>query len=744
MASNATFIQDEDGDFSDWIEVYNGTDTTIELLSYSLSDDGNQLSKWAFPDTLIEAGQFMLVYASGKNRAEAGAELHTNFSLSAAGEALYLSHDGIPIQIIPEVVLEPNLSFGLFPDGSHTYANFTNPSPGSANNNSTQQALEFSHAGGYFSGSFYLELTTGHSNADIFYTINGGIPDAQSARSEGPLYLDENQISPDNINQIQISPPGHHYPNSQNDVPKAIVIRAAVFGESGNRLSEVFTHTYFIESLGAPSSNLPVVSICGEQHDFFNDSTGIMVPGIHFDPSDPNWTGNYYQRGREWERLVNIEYFENEESRINQLIGMRIHGGNSRRNPQKGLRLYARSSYGIADFGPSLFQDKTLESVKRLVLKPLSSSWSEAGIEDHLTSRMATQLDLDYVASRPVQVYLNGEYWGIYFLQERLDERFIADNYGIDPDCVDMMENWSGLTTAGTSDDFMELYAFIEANDLSDQAHYDYAAENIDIDNFIDYQIFEIFIANYDWPANNMKCWKSECGENKWRWVFFDGDGALINYEFDAFDHALSTSLDFWPSNAKSTLFLRKLLENENFYAKFFTRLEALLQMGLNYTHTSAMHAVIRSEIEADLPLQVRRFKFPGSTNYGFEQIEKVKTFLRNRPCVMQSQTADKFEVYMELPQCIPHPEEGACELTTFPNPSSGEVHLSVHTTRATEAKVQIVDVTGRVVYQSRTTLSPDVFTLNVSDMSGPREGLYIIRITTEGCVYSAKQMFVR
>jgi len=83
MASNSSIIADEDGEYSDWIEIHNSSSSTINLQGYTLSDDINTLDQWSFPSVSLNANQYLIVFASGKNRASAGSELHTNFKLSA-------------------------------------------------------------------------------------------------------------------------------------------------------------------------------------------------------------------------------------------------------------------------------------------------------------------------------------------------------------------------------------------------------------------------------------------------------------------------------------------------------------------------------------------------------------------------------------------------------------------------------------------------------------------------------------
>ena len=201
-----------------------------------------------------------------------------------------------------------------------------------------QTEVVFSHHGGFYQESFLLSLGCSDLNARIRYTTNGDTPTAGSKLYERPLFLDESLYSRSDIYKLQVSPESLVYiPDS---VQHAIVIRAAAFDEDGNRKGSVATNTYLIGSLGADSHGLAVMSICADSLALFDSDTGILVPGVYQEASDPERTGNYFQHGREWERLANVEFYEPMGNRgINQQCGLRTHGNRARAYPQKGLKI---------------------------------------------------------------------------------------------------------------------------------------------------------------------------------------------------------------------------------------------------------------------------------------------------------------------------------------------------------------------------------------------------------------------
>ena len=199
----------------------------------------------------------------------------------------------------------------------------------------------FSAKGGFYEDVFALELFNNYSQHHIRYTINGNRPTAQSPLYEEALVLDEHLYSKSDIYTIVNCPEQEFYlPDS---VQHCIVIRAAVFDENDSCVSRVMTNSYFICALGCNTHGLPAVSLCADSLDLFSYYRGIFVPGAWQSPSMPEWTGNYFCKGEEWERRCNVEFYENENRGVNQEAGLRAHGGASRRYQQKGMKLYART-----------------------------------------------------------------------------------------------------------------------------------------------------------------------------------------------------------------------------------------------------------------------------------------------------------------------------------------------------------------------------------------------------------------
>ena len=589
-----------------------------------------------------------------------------------------------------------------------------------------QTEVLFSHQGGFYQESFPLSLACSDLNAQIRYTTNGNMPTADSKLYEWPLLLDENLYSRSDIFKLQVSPESLVYvPDS---VRHAIVIRTAAFDEEGRRMGPVATNTYLIGALGADSHGLAVMSICADSLALFDYDTGIMVPGVNQEASDPEGTGNYFQHGREWERLANVEFYEpTDNSGINQQCGLRTHGRRARAYPQKGLKIYAREEYGKKRFKHRFFDTTPITSFKHLVIKPYSTLWPFSGVQDYVANRMAMELGLEAPNSRPVAVYLNGEYWGIYFLQEKLDDRYLEDHFDIDPEQCNILSgngihgytgDWNIEVESGEGADFEHLLGWLEDADLSDSANYVYLNSLIDVDNFIDYQILELFIANTDWPANNFRCWQT--ADSEWRFAFFDGDASLLDTTCNVFERATYVAENQWHTGGRSTLIFRRLLENDDFKLRFKQRVDTLCNTIMRYDNTALYLDEVQQAMVGEVPNMIARFGYPESINYWYWGCFLARDFLCNRVAAFLKQ-CDSFE-----PLKVHHYESNTDDFVIFPNPTEDEVNIMMLDGRSRKVDFVLCDVMGRCMINGTRYLHACEPVVLGSEL---RSGVYVVKI---------------
>ena len=386
-----------------------------------------------------------------------------------------------------------------------------------------------------------------------------------------------------------------------------------------------------------------------------------------------------------------------------------------RKIEQKCIKIYARDEYGKKRFKHRFFETIADSSFKHLIFKPFTSSWTQSGVNDYISNQLAARLNLETMASRPVTLYLNGEYWGIYYIHEKPDERYLEDHCHVDIDKLNLIEDWHGTCEAGSNDNFLELYDFIANNDLSLPDAYRHVASRMDINNFIDYQIIEIFSANLDWPANNMRCWQE--GEGPWRWIFFDGDLGLIQKEFDAFSNATYDGPASYPSSSRATLVLRKLLQNESFKVAFINRFNQLLHTAFTYENTKVYKEAAFETLKGEIPNQVARFHNPDSLQLWEEHMDGIDAFLSLRQHFVLEQMhnfylADDFRLTIDA---------------LYPTPAQDEICIHTNFDKTTMTHVQIFDIEGRLRYSKERA-----FGIGESELSIPIQlpsGIYVLRV---------------
>lgn len=573
----------------------------------------------------------------------------------------------------------------------------------------------FSIPGGFYEESPTLEIFPIYQQHHIRFTTNGNRPTAQSRLYTEPLLLDESLYSTSDIYTIQIST--DEYVFVPDSVRHCIVIRAAVFDENDSCISGVSTNSYFIQSLGCDTHGLPAVSLCSDSLDLFDYNTGILVPGVHYDPHHSTSTGNYYQTGDDWERLTNFEYYETGQESVNQLAGLRVQGFKSRRFEQKALKLYAREAYGNNRFNHRFFETIPNESFKHLTLKPFYATFNQTGINDYIANRLAAQLDVEALASRPVVLFLNGEYWGIYYIHEKPDERYLEEHLGIDHEVVTILSGWDPVVDCGDPSDYNQLFQWMTYADLRAPGAYAYVQTKIDIHNFIDYYVLELFSENTDWPNNNMRCW--QYGNGKWRWIFFDGDACVQWMTYNAFAHAVYEGDATWPSSRKASLFFRKLLVNDEFRTQFYTRFQELLGTTFSYENTNPLFEEIQSALAPEVPFQAERFGCPVDADTWNNYMGHTHWFLLKR-CEKIMPVLESFMTTWSVG------EESLTQWEEFPNPTNGPINIQFQSDHRETLPIRIYDIMGRLVYTQ--TMSVEAGSNFFSFTPSLVPGLYFVK----------------
>lgn len=358
-----------------------------------------------------------------------------------------------------------------------------------------------------------------------------------------------------------------------------------------------------------------------------------------------------------------------------------------RRAQQKGLKIYAREEYGKKNFKYKIFEESDLKKFKHLIIRPFRNSFSPTGINDWLANHIAAPLNMGTTASQPAVLFLNGEYWGIYFLEEKVDERYLESHFEVNPDSVNIISSW-GTAETGSSDSWFSLYYWLMAADLSDPAQYTYFAKKIDIPNIIDNYIFELYSANWDWLNNNVRCWQT-MDDGPWRWVFYDGDCCLDNLEYDVYMMATFMG-EYWSSSEWAILFFRKLLENETFKNQYLARLEEVNKKYFTYKRTKPSLKQITRLLEDEIPQQSQRFNNPKNVREWERSCHEIDLFLLERENRFWQDTKNFFHLK----------EDAISSVTCYPNPirQGRSLNLQIATEDDCTVWASVYDMNGRYI----------------------------------------------
>ena len=580
-----------------------------------------------------------------------------------------------------------------------------------------EKSIDFSVPSGFYPEEFDLELSIPASETGaggrIFYTLDGSDPTASDTAVEYTSALHIGAMPETDItvsavdpvlfsgNYSSVAPIGYYFESTvkapeASAVDRCTVIRAAVMhvdGSFGPESGGVFfagspeEHIPGIaKSCAAAGRPLAVVSISMEFDDLFDNDRGIYVKGRIFSDALNEYLlgsgrikdaeaarsldANYKQHGRDWERKASVTMLEvnadGAVEAVSQLCGIRIQGNYSRSDLQKGFRLYARGEYGKKNFKYPVFGEaykneagQVMDKFDTLVLRAGGNCAFTAKFNDVYWQSLLGDLNCETQMNRPCVVYLNGEYWGLYVLQEDYSDDHFEDRYGVDKDSVVIYKGDAekyacgykldeGKLPAGASEDyyFKELLDFFKSHDdLSADADYEAFCRIVDETSVMDYFAAEIWINNkWDWPGKNWSMWRADpSGEydGRWRFMFYDMEFGGVSGSSDAKTNTVKEDnykpeglLDRSTDNP-AVLCFAWLMTNKGFKDRFCERLTALSES--NFEQKAAL-ARLQEYEDIYSPLYDQFFaRYPGSgttdnaVKGGYASIRCIRDFLNSR-----------------------------------------------------------------------------------------------------------------
>lgn len=689
LSSNDSSEQDEDGDYSDWVEIWNSGTEAVDLTGWGLSDSASNPFKWTFGDVSIQAGEFLVVWASSKNRPAVtnGNQLHTSFAISAGGEEILLTRpDGTRIDEFAPIAIPTDYSLGRQPDGTGPWKYFAEHTPGAANVTTGYDAIlaapAFSVPGGLYATNVEVSLSTVETGAVVRYTLDGSEPTEASPIFTNALVLGSKTGTPNDLSEIPTNyePSGPPYyegwQSPAGEVFKFHVLRARVFRD-GAMASPAASRSYVVDAAGTNRFTLPVVSLATDAGNLFSAETGIYTP----------LNGNMWQTGSAWERPGTLELFEPDGTcAFNETIGVRLHGNTTRSRPRKALRLYAR---GSGSFAYQLFADKAVDAFDTFILRNGGNDWGNGVIRDLFLQSLTDNTGLDRQFGRPVLVFFNGEYWGLHDLRERFDDGYAKHNYGLDEDEYVQVEidNASASPYVPIYDsgnealggDFSNLWDYVRTHDLANPAYYAAVQERLAVDSFIDFYQANIFFANTDWPGNNVRAWRSVATNRvegaparhdaRWRFMLYDTDfGFGANFEYvpgrdeftqhDTLAYAASPFQTATPNHPDATLMFRRLLDNADFRQAFVVRFCDQLNVAYSRAHVTNRWAQWVALVAPEMDEHAARWRQPTNWN---NECDRIRAYGEQRTEAVWGHVRDYFGLAapVDLTLAVTNPAAG-------------------------------------------------------------------------------------
>jgi hypothetical protein len=515
-----------------------------------------------------------------------------------------------------------------------------------------------SHPSGFYENEISVSIAHPDKNVVLYYTLDGSEPDINSSIYSGAIELNASKYPP--LSAASVESIAANFRSPDEKVQKAVILRLKAINPHSGQVSPVVSHSYFFWDGSSPRYTMPIISIVSDFSNFFDPDDGIYVLGNPYQAvaqddiseDEKQLSANFNQRGENWEKPVHIEFFNIDGKPVfSQNGGIRIHGSGSRRNAQKSLRIYADCAYDVEClFNYPVFPSPINDineipdpQFEAFILRSFGQDWLIGMMRDALAVDILNDTGLDFHSQQSMIVFLNGEYWGVYQLQERYDEYYFRNHYGIESDELTVLRNNGQLNHGKQEDaqDFLKLISFVRNNDLAHQEIYEIVESQLDLNNFTDYLIANIFLGNEDWPNNNVFLWKYSTSQSKitpnsvfdgrWRWMIDDMDFILglhghgAGYEHNTLQSALMES-------HIGDLF-RSLLNNDAYRIYFLNRFADHLNS--TYLSDRIIDAIDRKQEELAPEMQ-EYFSRWGSNNENllndwYDEVDDMRTFALKR-----------------------------------------------------------------------------------------------------------------
>ena len=541
------------------IELYNTKDINIKLDGYAIGDKSEKTYKL---DGKTIKGNGYLVLSSST----------LGFNINNANEIIYLTYSGQIIDTMSVNKLVGNISTGITDNKKVYYKNIT---LGSSNSKDTYKGFSevpiFSIDGGYVDSGTEVKLST-NDGSTIYYTTNGSFPNKNSTKYTKPIKID-----------------------------KTTIIKAISY-KDGYLESDIISRTFKTDR----KHDIAYVSISSSYDNLFGVG-GLLT----------NWTSNN-------EKKVSFEFYdETGKLGVSFLANAKLSGMDSRREPQKSISIYLRKRYGLSFVNYPFFPENDYTEYSSFVLRNAGEDPKNVRIMDAAISRIIDkEMDIDKQAYRPVVVYLNGNYYGIYNMREKLNGDYVESKYGIDNDDVNVIKY--STPTNGSASSYNSLVSYINSHSMLNKDNYEYVKKELDVEELANYMIVESFFGNTD--LGNIRYWKAK--ENgKWRFMLYDMDWSLWNMGLDMGYPIKYGKVPAATYLSSAITITRKLYQNSEFKDMYLKNLAEYLKGTFKPDRMKKIVDELSSEIENEMPYHIKRW---GNSYTGLSSMTSWKNNLNS------------------------------------------------------------------------------------------------------------------
>ena len=592
MPSNNSYLVQNGNNYYDWIELRNNSGKTVNLAEYYLSKNDDNLQQYQLPEIELARGDYIVIMASGDTRLTNNSYYHANFKIGSS-DTLYLSRDNTICDCINIASVPYQYSYGRGSRNGFIY--METPTPNRANGSGSRLVAEtpLIETAGIYDGSTTVTIS---GQGTIRYTTDGSFPTSSSAVYNGPF-----------------------------TVASTTVVKARSYMEGAVR-STASTASFIV-----------------------NENHTLPVMSVSLDPDDFSYL-NYNSNIRGLELQASAQLFENGEELFCSPCSIACFGGNSRNDDKKSYALRFDSDWGAGDLICHLFDNRDNSVFDAIVLRSGSNDLSKTIFRDILCTSAADKY-VDVQAYKSCVLYINGRYWGIYNIREKINKTFIADHYNVDKDKTNIV-HCSGTVEAGV-DGITEIFNWVHNHDMSSDANMEYLSTLVDIDNVIDYWIFMMYYANRD-VANVRYFSHPDVDGGRWKYILYDVDYGLRYTDYNYFVNYVVNpyGMTGWVENTYDNVIPRKLFDNAKFCEKWLERLNYLLHNELSKASmTERLNGIVDSyapEIARDRERWYGSylafdFGIPITYSSYLNEVQKVRDFINNRQYYVLAYTKSWF-----------------------------------------------------------------------------------------------------